>query len=113
MTASRHTPWVRHFDAIGEELMRLSVACNVRLRDPGVIDRILQNDETVCGTKNPIGFRKLHNLLKATYDSINKSVDRIGAEETKLITDALIERLDHIRAIGGSGPRQFTPGGDS
>jgi hypothetical protein len=113
MTESRHTAWVRHFDAIGEELMRLSVACDVRLRDPGVIDRILQNDATVCGTKNPIGFRKLHNLLKSTYYSINKSVDRLGPEETKRITDALVERLDHIRAIGGSGPKQLTPGGDS
>ena len=113
MTESRHTAWVRHFDAIGEELMRLSVACDVRLRDPGVIDRILQNDATVCGTKNPIGFRKLHNLLKSTYYSINKSVDRLGPEETKRITDALVERLDHIRAIGGSGPKQFTPGGES
>lgn len=113
MTESRHKAWVRHFDAIGEELMRLSVACDVRLRDPGVIDRILQNDATVCGTKNPIGFRKLHNLLKSTYYSINKSVDRLGPEETKRITDALVKRLDHIRAIGGSGPKQFTPGGDS
>lgn len=113
MTESRHTAWVRHFDAIGDELLRLSVACDVRLRDPGVVDRILQNDATVCGTKNPIGFRKLHNLLKSTYYSINKSVDRLGPEETKRITDALVERLDHIRAIGGSGLKQFTPGGDS
>ena len=113
MTESRHTAWVRHFDAIGDELLRLSVACDVRLRDPGVVDRILQNDATVCGTKNPIGFRKLHNLLKSTYYSINKSVDRLGPEETKRITDALVERLDHIHAIGGSGPKQFTPGGDS
>ena len=113
MTESRHTAWVRHFDAVGDELLRLSVACDVRLRDPGVVDRILQNDATVCGTKNPIGFRKLHNLLKSTYYSINKSVDRLGPEETKRITDALVERLDHIRAIGGSGPKQFTPGGDS
>jgi hypothetical protein len=106
MTEYRHTPWVRHLDSIGDELMRLSIACDVRLRDPGVIDRILANDETVCGTRNPIGFQKLQNLLKATFDSINKSVGRIGPEETKQITDAIIERLDRTRAIGGTGPKQ-------
>lgn len=105
MTESEHTPWVRHLDAIGDELMRLSIACDVRLRDPGVIDRILRNDETVCGTKNPIGFRKLHNLIEATFSSVNKAADRIGANETKLITAAIIERLDKRRALGGTGPR--------
>jgi hypothetical protein len=102
MTKSKHTPWVRHLDAVGDELMRLSIACDLRLRDPGVIDRILRNDETVCGTKNPIGFRKLHSLVKATFSSVNKAIDRIGPEETKLITAAIIERLDQRRALGGT-----------
>ena len=102
MTKSKHTPWVRHLDAVGDELMRLSIACDLRLRDPGVIDRILKNDETVCGTKNPIGFRKLHSLVEATFSSVNKAVDRIGPEETRLITDAIMERLDKRRALGGS-----------
>ena len=102
MTESKQTPWVRHLDAIGDELMRLSIACDLRLREPGVIDRILKNDETVCGTKNPIGFRKLRSLVEATFSSVNKAVDRIGPEETKLITDAIMERLDKRRALGGS-----------
>ena len=102
MTESKHTPWVRHLDAIGDELMRLSVACDLKLREPGVVDRILNNDETVCGAKNPIGFKKLHNLLKATFASINKAVGRIGPDETAMIIDALRERLDQRRALGGS-----------
>ncbi|MBL8201578.1 MAG: hypothetical protein JNK40_11440 [Chromatiales bacterium] len=106
MTESKHTPWVRHLDAIGDELMRLSIACDLRLRDPGVIDRILKNDDTVCGTRNPIGFQKLQSLVKATFSSVNKSVDRIGLEETQQITQAIIERLDRNRAIGGTGPKQ-------
>ena len=103
MTGSKHTPWVRHLDAIGDELMRLSIACDLQLRDPGVVQRILDNDETVCGTRNPVGFQKLQHLLKATIDSINKSVGRIGPDETRQITDAIMERLDHRRAIGGTG----------
>ena len=82
---------------------RLAIACDVRLRDPGVIERILKNDESVCGTKNPIGFRKLRGALMATYSSVNKAVDRIGPDELKAITDGIIERLDKRRA-GGGGP---------
>lgn len=100
MTETKHPAWARHLDAIGDELLRLAVACNVRLRDPGVIDRILKNDETVCGTSNPIGFRKLRSLVMATFSSLNKAIDRIGPEETKLITDAIIERADRARAAG-------------
>jgi hypothetical protein len=98
MTETKHPAWARHLDAIGEELLRLTIACNVRLRDPGVIDRILKNDETVCGTANPIGFRKLRSLLMATYSSVNKAVDRIGPEELKTITDGIVERVDRLRA---------------
>ena len=36
MTESKHTPWVRHLDAIGDELLHLSIACDVKLREPGV-----------------------------------------------------------------------------
>lgn len=106
MTESKHTPWVRHLDAIGDELMRLAIACDVRLRDPGVIDSILRNDETVCGTRNPIGFQKLQSLVKATFSSVNKSVDRIGLDETRQITQAIIDRLDRTRELGGTGPKK-------
>ena len=101
-------PWARHLDAIGDELMRLAIACNLRLKDPGVVDRILKNDETVCGNKNPIGFRKLHDLVKATFDSVNKATDRIGKEETQKIIDAITERLDRRRELGGTAKRSAT-----
>jgi hypothetical protein len=100
MTESRHTAWVRHFDGIGDELVRLAVACDLRLREPGVIERILANDETVCGRRNAIGFHKLHLLVKAMYHSVEKSIGRLGPEDTRLITDALTARLERQRAIG-------------
>lgn len=104
MTETKHPAWARHLDAIGDELVRLCIACDVRLRDPGVIDRILKNDESVCGTKNPIGFHKLRALVMATYSSVNKAVDRIGADEVKVITDGIIERVERLKAGGAAGP---------
>ncbi len=73
----------------------------MQLRDPGVVDRILNNDESVCGKRNPIGFRKLRSLLVATYGSLNKAIDRLGPEEVKAMTDEIAARLDKHRAAGG------------
>lgn len=98
MESSKNAVWVRHLDAIADELVRLTAICDVQLREPQVIDRILKNDETVCGKRNPIGFRKLRSLLVAVYGSLNKAIDRLGADETKAITDAIIARIDRHRA---------------
>lgn len=110
MTTSKHTPWVRHLDTIADELMRLSVACGLRLREPGVVERVLRNDETVCGVRNPIGFRKLHSLVLATFNSLDKALDRIGPEETRMIVDAINERVDARLAAGGHSPPGQKPG---
>lgn len=102
MTEQRHAPWARHLDGIADELVRLAIACNLRLRDPDTIERILRNDESVCGRRNPVGFRKLRKLLMATYDSLGKAIERIGPEETRLITDAIIERTRRLSGSGGN-----------
>jgi len=102
MQKSRHASWARHLDGIADELLRLCIACDVRLDKPETIERIIRNDPTVCGRHNPIGFHKLHSLVIATYDSLKKSIDRIGPEETRLIAEAIIERIAHQRALGES-----------
>ena len=89
--------WTRHLEGIADELLHLAVACDVRLRDAGVIERIIRDDRTVCGRKNEIGFQKLRKLLMATYDSLGKAIDRIGPEETKAIVDAITEHLRERR----------------
>ena len=100
--ATKHPAWERHLDAIGDELLRLTTVCGVNLQEPGVVERILKNDEKVCGKKNPIGFRKLRELLLATFGSVNKAIDRIGPDQTKQIVDAIKERLDRRRELGGT-----------
>ena len=101
MADTKHAVWKRHLDGIADELLRRSIACDVRLRDAGVIDRVLKNDATVCGRKNPEAFRKLRNLVMATYDSLGKSIERIGPEDTKMIADAIAARIAELRDRGG------------
>jgi len=89
--------WERHFEGIGDELLHLSISCDVRLWEPGVVDRILKNDLSVCGRANEQSFRNMHNLLVAYYNSIGKAVERIGPTETRKIIDALSERMKELR----------------
>lgn len=71
--------------------------------DPGVIDRILKNDVTVCGRKSEESFQKMRNLLIAFYDSVGKAAERIGPQDTKKIIAALKERNMRLRDSGGQG----------
>ena len=89
--------WTRHLEGIADELSKLAIACDVKLRDPGVIERIINDDASVCGRKNEIGFRKLRKLVMATYDSLGKAVDRLGPEETKQITEAISAHMEQRR----------------
>jgi hypothetical protein len=106
MTDIKNAAWLRHLDTIGDELLRLTTVCGVDLRQPGVVERIVKNDETVCGKRNSIGFRKLRELVMATFDSLNKAVDRIGPDETAAIVNAIMDRLDRRREVGGTGRKR-------
>ena len=93
MVQESNPQWTRHLQGIADELLHLAVACDLRLRDPGVIERVLKGDETVCGRSNEIGFQKLRKLLMATYDSLGKAIDRIGPDETRKIAEAIKAEL--------------------
>ena len=105
MTEPKHPAWMRHLDVIGDELMRLLVICDVNLREPGVLDRIVKNDATVCGKNNPIGFKKLRELVIATFDSLNKASDRVGPAETQKMIEVIRERMDRQRQLGGTAKK--------
>ena len=92
--------WERHFEGIADELLHLAISCDVRLRDPGVIERILKNDASVCGRTDERSFRSMHNLLVAYYKSITEAAERIGPTETKKIIDAMSERMQKLRDQG-------------
>lgn len=101
---TKHTAWKHHFDAYADEIVRLTAVCDVDLRAPGAIDRVLAGDQSVCRQKNAKAFEKLRTVLGMTYESLNKAIGRIGQDETRAITDEIIERVDRHRAAGGQKP---------
>jgi hypothetical protein len=98
--------WVRNLDEVDREVARLAVICKVRILDPGVIQRVLQNDASVCGTKNPAAFDKLRSVLMMHYEVREQAVDAMGEELTQRVVAELVERLRKRigKQLGGQAP---------
>ena len=85
--------WTDDLEEVDREIARLVHICQVSIFEPGVIGRVLKNDASVCGTENPIAFRKLHELLMLHFAIREKSVESFGQAQTTAIENYVIERL--------------------
>jgi hypothetical protein len=85
--------WTKHFEEIDKEIAKYALLCRVRLLDPGVIQRVLNDDATVCGTANPAMFKKMRGLLMMHYSVREKAVVAMGPQETLRIVDDIVSRL--------------------
>jgi hypothetical protein len=89
----RTTRWTKHFEEIDKEIVKYALLCKVKLLDPGVLKRVLNDDATVCGAANPAMFRKLRSLLMMHYSVREKAVVALGPQETLRIVDDIVARL--------------------
>ena len=67
--------------------------CEIRILEPGALQRVLDSDPSVCGTDNPIAFAKLRSLLMMHFAIREKSVDAFGQTATARVEDYVIDRL--------------------
>jgi hypothetical protein len=82
-----------NLEEIDRELARLAGLCRLRLLQRGVVERVLQRDDSVCGTDNPIAFTKLRNLLMLHFAVRAKSAEQMGQRETAAIESYVVARL--------------------
>jgi hypothetical protein len=85
--------WERNLEELDREIGRQALNCRVRLLDPGVIDLVLQGDDSQCSADNPRAFEKLRNLLRMHFMIRQKSADELGQDRTFDIEKFVIERL--------------------
>lgn len=71
--------------AVAAELSKLAIACDIKMFEPGVAERILKDDDSVCGRKNPEAFQQMRKHLMVLFPLRKRAVDEIGAAETKQI----------------------------
>ena len=85
--------WANNLEELDAEIARMAVLCRADVLQPGVIQRVLQRDASVCGTENPAAFAKLHGLLLTHLAIRKKATDVFGQSETALIEAYVVERL--------------------
>ncbi|HEY2187446.1 MAG TPA: hypothetical protein VGH48_02670 [Caldimonas sp.] len=85
--------WYKHMDEIDRQIAQHALTCRVRLLDPGVIERVLQNDSSVCGTQNKAAFDKMRALLMMHYSVRERTVVALGQEQTMKIVADIVARL--------------------
>lgn len=102
MAEFKHTYWGRQIDQLAHELSRLAMICDIELGKPGLAERILKNDESVCRRKNPEAFRQLRMHLMALFNVEGRAIDRVGVEETRKILDEVRAAIIEIRQAGSA-----------
>ena len=102
MAEFKHTYWGRQIDKLAKELSRLAIVCDIELGKPGLAERILKNDESVCGKKNPEAFRQLRMHLMALFSVEGRAIDRVGVEDTREILDQVREAITRLRQAGSA-----------
>ena len=96
--------WGRQMHGVMSEIARQATICKVRLLDPGVIDAVIRNDESVCGTSNPLSFKKLREAMLMGFVVKGKSVDALGPIETEGLVAAIREQIKSHLGDQLSGP---------
>jgi hypothetical protein len=100
----RTSRWGRHVDAIMLEIARHALICKVRLLDPGVIEAVIANNDSVCGARNPIAFGKLRDLLRMGFVVRGKAFEQLGAVEAAELVTAVREQLQERLGDRLGGP---------
>lgn len=93
MTVDPSSPrhWETILESIDLEIAQMAIICRIRLLDPGVIERVIDRNDIVCGHKNPHAFEKLRALLIMHFTARQSAAQELGEEQAGAITA-------HIRA---------------
>jgi hypothetical protein len=57
MAKFKHSYFGNQLDGMAQELSKLAIACDIKMFEPGMAERILKNDASVCGRSNPEAFK--------------------------------------------------------
>jgi len=97
MSESKHTYWSQQLDNLAKEMSRLCIVCDIKMLEPGIAERVLKGDDSVCGRKNPEVFEKLRKHLAAYVQTAEKAIKRVGVDETRSMLDEVRGSLARLR----------------
>jgi hypothetical protein len=97
MNESRDSRLADQIHAIAAELSKLAIACDIKMFEPGVAERILKDDDGVCGRNNPQAFQQMRKHLMVLFPLRKKAVDELGAAETKRVMEQVRAAITALR----------------
>lgn len=85
--------WARNLEDVDNEVARMAMTCKVRLLDPGIIERVVKGDASVCGTDNKPAFDKLRNALMMHYHVRERASGAMGEAATREVIADIVAHL--------------------
>ncbi len=97
MSNPKHSYWSGQLGNLVAEMSRLCIACDIKMLEPGVAERILKGDQSVCGRKKPEVFEKLRKHLMAYCHVEEKAIKRLGADDVQTMLDEVRASMARLR----------------
>ena len=85
--------WTHQIDDVMLEIVREAAICDVKLLDAGVIEAVLNNNDSICGHQNPRAFKKLRDLLMLGFIMRGKAYEKLGVIEAEELIASIREKL--------------------
>jgi hypothetical protein len=84
---------LKAFEELDFQIVQAAALCEIRILDPGMIERVLHNETGICGNDKLGAFEKLRALVMIHYTMRDKAVAEMGQEQTMKVMDEVLERL--------------------
>jgi len=88
-----HQEWRASLEQLDLEIVRLATICQVRILEPGVLARVLDNDARDCGQPSAHAFESLRGLLYLHFQVQQELADAFGPADTAHIVHRVWEHL--------------------
>ena len=69
------------------------------MREPGIAERVLRDDESVCGRKNTKVFETLRKHVMAFYQIEDEAIKRLGADDVLPMLDEIRTSMARLHGI--------------
>jgi hypothetical protein len=103
--ASSTAHLMNSLDEIDAEIARLALLCQIPLLNPGVVERVVRSDASVCGIDNPVAFEKLRHMLALHFGVLDSAADAHGQAPATRVEQHVIDRLrDRFPALAVEMP---------
>jgi hypothetical protein len=78
-------------------MSRLCVVCDIKMLEPGIGERVLKGDQSVCGRNDPKVFEKLRQHLMAYCHVEERAIKRLGADDVRIMLDDVRASIARLR----------------